>query len=118
MTGPGVVSRIRIAEVLDSTQFTQQGFTQEYDDRDNPMVTITFSSSPEFQFVISSTDDGRFTTSERPGIRQAATETFERSDFERCIGAIQEWVERIVDGQRDWILDEFGGVADMNPALK
>jgi hypothetical protein len=118
MTGPGAVSRIRITEVLDSTPFTQQGFTLEYDDRDSPVVTITFSSSPEFQFVIRSTDDGMFTTSERPGLRLAATETFPRSHFEQCLTAIKEWVERIVERQKDWIMDEFGGVADMNPALK
>jgi hypothetical protein len=116
MTGRGAVSKIRIAEVLDSTRFTQQGFAVEYDDRGNP--TITYTSSPEFQFVISSAPDGTFTTSERPGIRLATTETFQRTDFELCIGAIKAWVERIIDRQRDWIMDEFGGVADMNPALK
>lgn len=118
MTGLGAVSKVRITEVLDSTQFTQEGFTLKYDDKDNPMVTITFSRSPEFQFVISSTHDGMFTTSERPGIRLAATETFQRSHFELCISAIEEWVKRIIDRQNDWIMDEFGGVADMNPALK
>jgi hypothetical protein len=118
MTGLSAVSRIRIAEVLDSTRFTQKGFALEYGDADNPLVTITFSSSPEFQFVIRGTHDGTFTTSERPGIRLPATETFQRSDFEQCITAIKEWVERIVDRQSDWIMDEFGGVADMNPALK
>jgi len=118
MTGLGAVSKVRITEVLDSTQFTQEGFTLEYDDKDNPMVTITFSRSPEFQFVISSTHDGMFATSERPGIRLAATETFQRSHFELCISAIEEWVKRIIDRQNDWIMDEFGGVADMNPALK
>jgi hypothetical protein len=118
MTGPSAVSKIRIAEVLDSTQFTQRGFTLDYDDSDNPVVTITFSSSPEFQFVMSSTQDGMFTTSERPGIRLAAAETFQRSHFELCLSAIKEWAERIADRQKDWIMDEFGGVADMNPALK
>jgi hypothetical protein len=118
MTGLSAVSKIRITEVLDSTQFRQQGFTVTYDDRDNPMVTITFARSPEYQFVISSTHDGMFTTSERPGIRLPATETFPRSHFELCISAIKEWVERIIDRQNDWIMDEFGGVADMNPALK
>jgi hypothetical protein len=118
MAGPGAVSMARIAEVLDSTQFTRKGFTLEYDERDNPMVTITFSRSPEFQFVIHPTHDGMFTTSERPGIRLAASETFPRSHFELCLGAIEAWVKRIVDSQNDWIMDEFGGVADMNPALK
>jgi hypothetical protein len=118
MTGLSAVSKTRIAQVLDSTQFKRRGFTLEYDDTDNPMVTITFSSSPEFQFVISSTHADMFTTSERPGIRVAATETFQRSHFEACISAIKEWVERIIDRQNDWIMDEFGGVADMNPALE
>jgi hypothetical protein len=118
MAGPSAVSKTRIAEVLDSTQFTQQGFTLRYDDRDNPTVTITFSRSPEFQFVIGSTQDGMFTTSERPGIHLAAAETFQRSHFELCISAMKQWVQRIIDGQNDWIMDEFGGVADMNPALK
>jgi hypothetical protein len=118
MTGPGAVSMARIAEVLDRTQFTREGFALEYGDGDNPIVTITFSRSPEFQFVISPTHDGMFTTSERPGIRLAATETFPRSHFELCLGAIEEWAKRIVDTQNDWIMDEFGGVADMNPALK
>ena len=118
MAGVSAVSKARITEVLDSTKFTQRGFELEYDDGENPVVTITFSSSPEFRFVISSTHDGTFTTSEQPGIHLAATETFHRSHFEACIGAIREWVERIVDRQRDWIMDEFGGVADMNPALR
>lgn len=118
MAGPSADSKVRIAEVLDSTRFTQKGFTLTYDDRDNPMVTITFSRSPELQFVIRSTRDGTFTTSERPGIHLAASETFQRSHFELCVGAIKEWVERIIDRENDRIVDEFGGVADMNPALK
>ena len=112
------VSKGRIIEVLDSTKFTHRGFTLECGDRENPMATITFSSSPEFQFVITATPDGMFATSERPGIRLDATETFQRSHFELCISAVREWVERIIDRQGDWIMDEFGGAADMNPVLR
>lgn len=112
------VTKSRITEVLDSTYFTQQGFTVKYDDENNPMVTITFSGSPEYQFVINSTYNGVFTTSECPGIHLDAAETFQRSNFELCINSIKEWVERIIDRQKDWIMDEFGGVADSNPSYK
>jgi hypothetical protein len=118
MTGLGADSKSRIAEVLESTQFGQGGFTVKFGEGEDPVVTITFASAPEFQFVISSTHDGSFITSECPGIRLAATETFERGQFGPCVSALEAWVERIVDRRRDWIMDEFGGVADMNPALK
>ncbi len=109
------VRQNRIAEALNSTYFTQQGFSVKYGDEENPMVTITFSSRPEYQFVISF-NDGVFTTSECPGIHLDAAETFQRSDIEPCINAIKDWAERILDKQRDWIMDEFGGVADSNPS--
>ena len=110
------VARNRITEVLDSTYFKQHRFAVKYEDENNPMVIITFSSSPEYQFVISAAYNNEFTTSECPGIHSDAAEIFQRSNFELCIHAIKEWVERIIDRQRDWILDEFGGVADSNPS--
>jgi hypothetical protein len=106
-----------IAEVLDSTHFKQRGFIVKYDDENNPMATITFSASPEYQFAINSTDNDGFTTSERPGIHIDSAETFQRNHFELCINAIKEWVERIIDKQNDWILDEFGGAADRTPSF-
>ena len=118
MAGLSTVTKNRIAEALASTYLTQHSFTVKYDDENNPIVTIIYTGSPECQFVISSTDNGAFTTSECPGIHLDAAETFRRSDLDLCISAIGEWVERIADRQRDWILDEFGGVADRNPSLK
>ncbi len=108
----------RIAEVLDSTHFTRHGFTMKCDDeRDALAAIITLSGSPEYRFVLNSTSEGAFTTSESPGIRSDAAETFQRVDFELCMNAIRCWVGRIIDAQRDWMLDEFGGVADRNPSL-
>ncbi len=111
-------TKSRITEVLNSTYFTQQGFTVKYDDENNPMVTITFSDSPEYQFAINSTNNDGFTTSECPGIHSDTAETFQRSDLELCVNAIKEWVKRIIDRKGDWILDMFGGVADSNPSYK
>jgi hypothetical protein len=117
MAGLSAVSKNRIAEALDSTYFTQRGFTMKYNDENNPVVTITFSGSPECHFVIHSTDTGEFTTSERPGIHTDAAETFQKSDFELCVDAIKAWAKRIDDRETDWIMDEFGGVADRNPSI-
>jgi hypothetical protein len=117
MTRLDEVTKNKITRVLDSKYFTQHGFTMKYDDENNPMVTITLSGSPEYQFVIHSTDRGDFTTSERPGIHLDAAETFQRGNFELCMDAIKEWAKRIVDREADWIMDEFGGVADRNPSL-
>jgi hypothetical protein len=107
----------RITEVLDSTYFKQQGFTVKYDDENNPLTIITVSSSPEYRFVIHSIPENAFATSESPGIRSDAAETFQRNDFELCMNAIRDWAERVRDSQRDWILDEFGGAADRDPSL-
>jgi hypothetical protein len=113
------VTKKKITEILDATYFTQHGFTVKYDDENNPMVTITFSDRPEYQFVIDSTDNGNvFTTSECPGTHLDAAETFQRTNFELCIDAIKEWTERIIDRQKDWMMDEFGGVADRSPNYK
>jgi hypothetical protein len=112
------VTKSRIVEILDSTCFTQQGFTVKYDNENNSLVTITFSGSPECQFVIHSTQNDAFTTSECPGVHLDATEIFQMNNIELCVHAIKEWVQRIIDQQNDWILDEFGGVADSNPSYK
>jgi hypothetical protein len=117
MDGLSPAMKDRITEVLDSTRYTQQGFTVTYDDGNNPLATITVSSSPECRFVLSSTSEGAFTTSESPGIHSDMAETFPRGDFELCMKAIRDWVRRIIDRQNDWILDEFGGVADRDPSL-
>ncbi len=106
----------RITDVLDSAHLKQHDFTVKYDDDSNPMVTITFLGYPEYRFVINSTHESAFTTSECPGIHSEAAETFQRSNFELCVDAIKEWVERVVNKQKDWILDEFGGVADRDPS--
>jgi hypothetical protein len=110
------VMKNMITEILDATCFTQHGFTVKYDDENNPMVTITFSDRPEYQFVINSTHSAAFTTSERPGTRLDTAETFQRSNLELCIHAVKEWTERIIERQKDWIMDEFGGVADSDPS--
>jgi hypothetical protein len=110
MTRLSEAAKNEIAKVLDATYFTQHGFTVKYDDENNPMVTITFSACPGYQFVINSTDDVIvFTTSERPGIHLDAAETFQRSNFELCLNAIKEWTERIIERRKASILDEFGG---------
>ena len=108
----------RIGEVLGTTSFTQSGFTVVFGDGNDPPAIITLSSSPEYQFVIHATDIGVFTTAESPGTRSDTAETFQRGEFALCIQAIQEWTERIRARQEDWILDEFGGVADSNPFYK
>jgi hypothetical protein len=118
MAGLSPVMKNKITAVLDATYFTQHGFIVKYDDENNRMVSITFSARPEYQFVINSNHSvDAFTTSECPGIIHLdATETFQRSDFEQCVNAIKKWTERIIDRQKDWIMDEFGGVADSNPS--
>jgi hypothetical protein len=110
------VTKRRVTEGLDSTSYTQQDFTVKYGDENNPLAIITFSSFPECQFVINSTHHDAFTTSECPGVKTDGAEIFQRDNFELCINAIEEWVQRIIDRQNDWILDEFGGVADSNPS--
>jgi hypothetical protein len=108
-------AKSRITEILDSTSFTQKGFTVKFDDEDDPRVTITFSDTPEYRFIMNSTQNDEFITSESPGIHSDASETFQRSHFELCMNAIKAWVGRIIDRRGDWILDEFGGVGDINP---
>jgi hypothetical protein len=117
MAGLSAVAKSRIAGVLDSTRFKLQGFAVKYDDESGPVATITFSSSPECQFIISSIDNDAFATSERPGIHSDKAETFSRANFEICVQAIKEWIERIIDEENDWILDEFGGAADRTPSF-
>jgi hypothetical protein len=118
MTRLGEVTKNQITKVLDATYFTQQGFTVKYHDEDNPLVTITFSASPDYRFVIHSTCNvDAFTTNECPGMRSDTAETFQRSNLELCVNAIKEWAKRIVDRETDWIMDEFGGVADRNPSV-
>jgi hypothetical protein len=110
------ITKNRIAEILDATFITQHGFTVQYDDKNNPIVTITYLARPEYRFIINSVPNSHaFTTSECPGTHLDAAETFQRSDFELCINAVKDWTKRIIDRQRDWIMDEFGGVADSNP---
>lgn len=109
MTRVGEVAKNKITKILDATYYTQHGFTVKYDDENHPMVTITFSACPEYQFVINSTHVNVFTTSECPGIHLDAAETFQRSNFELCMNAIKEWTERIMERRNASILDEFGG---------
>ncbi len=117
MAGLSAVAKNKITEVLDATHFRQHGFNVKYDDDNNPMVTITFSARPEYQFVINSNHSvDVFTTSECPGIHSDTPETFQRSNLELCIAAVKEWTERIDDLWKDWIMDEFGGVADRSPS--
>jgi hypothetical protein len=104
----------KIIDALDSTSYKQRGFDIKYGE--GSIARIIFLSSPECQFVINSSNDA-FTTIETPGVRSDAAESFDRADFESCLKAVREWVVRIADMQRDWILDEFGGVADRNPSL-
>ena len=103
----------KITEALEATTFRQRGFGVDYDDKNDALVTITRFA---YRFAIVSTDNG-FTTNEYPGVASEKTEAFQRSDFESCIRAIREWVERIVDREEAAILDEFGGVADRDPSL-
>jgi hypothetical protein len=117
MAGLSADGRNRIPGILDATSYRQRGFAVKFDNENNPVAIITFASSPEYQFIISLEGNGAFTTTECPGIHRYEAETFQRSDFEACANAIKEWVERISDRERDWILDEFGGVADRNPNL-
>ena len=115
------VTKNEITKILDSTHFTQHGFTVKYDDEDNLPLNITFSSRPEYRFVINSNHDANgFTTTECPGTRSESAETFQRTDIGLCLQAVREWTERVAEREkeRDWILDEFGGVADMNPSLR
>jgi hypothetical protein len=112
------LAKNKIREVLGATSFAQSGFAVRFDDENDPLATITFSPSPECQFVIHSTDDGAFTTNESPGAHSDTAETFRRSDFELCVEAMKQWTERVIARQGDWILDEFGGVADSNPSYK
>ena len=109
------IEKDRISETLDSTRFTQHGFSIKYDDENNPVAIITFSSHPDFRFVVHFAGNGTFSTSECPGIHSDEAETFQRNNFELCIIAVREWVKRIIDREGDWILDEFGGVADRTP---
>jgi len=113
MAGFSAVMKNRITEALNATKFTQGGFNVTHNDANGDIVTITRS---EYRFVMSSIDNG-FTTSECPGLDSDETQVFQRSDFESCIHAIQEWAERIVDREEADILDLFGGVADRNPGL-
>jgi len=118
MTGLKADQKSRILEALDATHYKQGGFTVRYGDENNPAAAITFSSSPEYRFVINLTGNGAFATSECPGIHLNEAETFQRSNFELCVPAIKDWAERIADRQSDSILDEFGGVADRLPSYK
>lgn len=111
-------ARSRITEILDGTRYTHESFLVTHDGEGDCLAAITLSSSPEYRFTISATDDGVFTTSECPSIHQDSEETFRRDDLESCINAIKEWVERISDKENDWIMDEFGGVADSTPPYR
>ena len=106
----------RITEILNATRHTRQGFTVVYDDESNPVATIAFSGGTEYRFVISSTENGAFTTSECPGIHLDEAEIFQRSNLDLCITAVKDWSKRIIERQQDSILDEFGGVADSDPS--
>ena len=117
MAGLNTEKKDRIIEVLDASNCKRSGFTLKYDDERNPVAIITYSSRREYLFIIDSTDYDSFTTRESPGINSDEAETFQRSSFEVCTSAIREWVERIIEREKDWILDEFGGVADRNPSL-
>lgn len=112
MTRLSEATASRITEILDS-----RSFTVKYDDEQGPAVTITSASSLEHRFVINSVAGGTFTTTESPGLHSDSSETFQRSDLESCLEAIRKWMERIKDMQADWIMDEFGGIADRNPSL-
>ena len=116
MAGLSEVMKNRIADVLGSSSFAKQDFAVTYGDESNPIVTVTYLGSPEYRFVINSTGKDAFTTSECPGIRSDAAESFQRSSFELCINALKAWVERINNRQDDWMLDEFGGAADTDPS--
>lgn len=112
MTRLSETMKSRITEVLNPGSFMVK-----YDDERGPAVTITCASSPEHWFVINSIAGGTFTTDECPGVRSDSSETFQRSDLESCLDAIRNWMERVKDSQADWIMDEFGGIADRNPSL-
>jgi hypothetical protein len=111
MPALSAVMKDRIMVVLDSTRYARQGFIVNYDDVKNPVATTIFSNSPEYRFVICTSESDGFITSETPG------GTFQRGNFESCMKALSDWANRIVDDQSDWILDEFGGAADRNPSL-
>jgi hypothetical protein len=109
------VTKSRIIQILNA----REGFFAKYDDKTNPVVTITFSARPEYQFTINATQNGDvITTSESPGTLSDTTEIFQKSDFEQCVTAIKGWMERIIERERDWMMDEFGGVADRSPNYK
>jgi hypothetical protein len=108
LTRSGEATKNEITKILDATHYTHHGFIVEYDDENNPLVTITFSACPDYQFVIAS-NLNVFTTRECPGIDVDAAETFQRSDFELCINAVKEWTYRIVERRKASILDEYGG---------
>lgn len=116
MASLGEAAKERITKALVATYFKQRGFIVKYNDESNPVVTITFSVQPEYQFAISSiSGDSVFTTSECPGLHLDAAETFRRNDFEVCINAIQDWAERIREREQDSIIDQYGGMADTLP---
>ena len=117
MEGLSAAAKNRITEALAATSYTQRGFNVKFDDENNPVAAITYSSRPECRFAINAVNDGAFETSESPGTHSDEAEIFQRSNFELCVHAVKDWVERIVERERDWILDEFGGVADRNPSL-
>jgi hypothetical protein len=100
----------RILEILG-----EKGYFVKYEGEEK--ITIIASGHSGYQFVIDPTDDGIFITNERPGIQSDAGETFHRNNFDQCIAAMKEWTNRIIEKQNDWILDEFGGAADINPEL-
>ena len=84
MAGLSEDKKNRISEVLETTYYKKRGFAIKYDDEKNPAAIITFSSRPEYRFVIDSNDNGAFATSECPGIHSDEAETFPRSDFALC----------------------------------
>jgi hypothetical protein len=116
MPGLSAVMKDRILAALDATRYTRQGFIVNYDDEKNPAATISFSSSPEYRFLINTLDNEGFDTNESPGIHLDGAETFRRDNSELCMNALSNWVKRVAEIQSDWILDEFGGVADSNPS--
>jgi hypothetical protein len=105
------VMKDEIAGVLEGTTFKQRGFSVDHGS--DASVTITRF---KYRFTIGSTETG-FMTTEFPGVASEKTETFDRSDFASCLRAIRDWVDRIVDREESFILDEFGGVADRDPSL-
>ncbi len=116
MAGLSDIMKNKITQVLAATYFTEHGFTVKYDDK-KPMADITLSSRPEYRFVINSSPGvNAFTTSESPGVHSDAAETFHRGNFDLCLGALKEWTDRIIDREKDWMMDEFGGVADRSPS--